>query len=450
MSAMSTTAPRPESKPRPPRLQPLPPPRWTYHQVRKLIHAACFLVFLSLPFFNVVRFDIPRQRFYFAGYELWISEFAIIFFSLLFLMFVVVAMALLYGRIYCGYLCPQTIFSEAAQWWERGVSRFVTRKFIAWPAPRRKLAERAVAIAGLIPGSVFLAFIFISYFVEPRDLLSRLIALDIRTAGGIAGAVVTLIAFLDFTFVRQTFCTTVCPYGYLQGMLVDRNSLLVQYRDPGHVCIECKKCERVCPMDIDIRKSPFQMECTHCGECVDACTDVLGRLGQPTLIHYEWGEQTSGPAAAARPPEPWYKRLGFRDPKRLAVLALLGFYATGLLTALSMRHPVLVQLRPDRGQHLYRELPGGGLANRYRVKLANRGSSKAHVTLRIDGLAGASLSIPDTIALGPDATREAEFEVRVPSGSRLAEVSRFRIITHAAPDNTVDTFETTFLAPRKP
>lgn len=453
MPAMSTTAPRPDAaaggKPRPPRPQPLPPPRWTYHDVRKYIHAACFLIFLSLPFFNIIRFDIPKQRFYFAGYELWISEFAIIFFSLLFLMFVVVAMALLYGRVYCGYLCPQTIFSEAAQSWERRVGKFVTRKFIAWPPARRKLAERVVSLAGLSVASVFLAFIFISYFVEPRDLLSRLIALDIQTAGGIAGAVVTLITFLDFAFVRQTFCTTVCPYGYLQGMLVDKNSLLVQYRDPQHACIECKKCVRVCPMDIDIRDSPFQMECTHCGECVDACTDVLGRLGQPTLIHYEWGQQPGEPVQKAV--EPWYRRAGFRDPKRVAVLAILGFYATGLMTALSMRHPVLVQLRPDRGERLYLQTPGGGVANRYLVKLSNRGSTKAHVTLRIDGLAGASLSIPDTIALAPGETNDTVFEVRLPAGAApTVEVTKFRLITHAAPENTVDTFETTFLAPRKP
>jgi len=108
---------------------PLPPPKWSYHEVRKLIHLACFLVFLGLPFLNVMRFDLPRQRFYFAGFELGISEFSILFFTLLFLMFVIVAVALIYGRIYCGYLCPQTIFSEAAQWWEGRVARFVKMRW---------------------------------------------------------------------------------------------------------------------------------------------------------------------------------------------------------------------------------------------------------------------------------------------------------------------------------
>src|SRR5689334_15322955 len=88
-----------------------PPP--TYHRYRRAIQSACFLIFAALPFFNVMRFDIPRQRFYFAGYELWISEFGILFFTMLFLLYVIAAASMLYGRIYCGYFCPQMIFSEA-------------------------------------------------------------------------------------------------------------------------------------------------------------------------------------------------------------------------------------------------------------------------------------------------------------------------------------------------
>src|ERR1051326_5178566 len=80
-----------------------PPPQSTYHRYRRVIQFTCFLVFVALPFFNVMRFDIPRQRFYFAGYELWINEFGILFFTLLFLLYVVAAASMLYGRIYCGY-----------------------------------------------------------------------------------------------------------------------------------------------------------------------------------------------------------------------------------------------------------------------------------------------------------------------------------------------------------
>src|SRR5689334_23974523 len=105
-----------------------------WHSIRKRVHIACFLIFLALPFLDVMRFDNPRQRFYFFGYDLWINEFAIIFFALMFLMFLVVAMSVFYGRVYCGYLCPQMIFSEGSvslegrllRWaFKRGYSKWV-------------------------------------------------------------------------------------------------------------------------------------------------------------------------------------------------------------------------------------------------------------------------------------------------------------------------------------
>ncbi len=289
-SNVTPKLPRPKVQ----RLPPLPPPDTVYHRIRKRVHLICFLVFVALPFFNVMRFDIPRQRFYFAGFELWISEFGIIFFALMFLMFLIAASAILYGRIYCGYACPQMIFSEWSCSVENWTQKKISRRFPRWGAKLKTTVAKTAWLVVLAVVSIFLAFVFTSYFVEPRDLLSRLLHLDLVTAGGVTGATVTLITFLDFTLVRQKFCTTVCPYGYLQGILQDNESLLVVYRDgqgEQKVCIECGKCVRVCEMDIDIRKSPHQIECVHCGDCIDACEDVLRRVGRPGLIHYAWGNQ---------------------------------------------------------------------------------------------------------------------------------------------------------------
>ena len=155
--------------------------------------------------------------------------------------------------------------------------------------PARTCGSRATSksllylISGLI--SIVLAFVFMAYFVEPRDLLHRLLSLDLKTTGGFAGAVTTLLILLDFLFLRLRFCTVVCPYGYLQGMLADGDTLMVHYRDENRDCIECKKCERICHMGIDIRTSPYQIECVGCGECIDVCNDVLSRLGKQGVIH---------------------------------------------------------------------------------------------------------------------------------------------------------------------
>lgn len=404
-------------------------PGW--HHLRKRVHLICFLAFLALPFFNVVRFDIPRQRFYFAGYELWINEFAIVFFALMFLMFLVVVSSVFYGRVYCGYLCPQMIFSEASVNLESRLRKWVVKKFVHWKPQARNRLQRALFLCLVALASVFLAFIFISYFVEPRDLLRRLLTLDIRTAAGISGVAVTLVTFLDFSLVRLRFCTTVCPYGYLQGMLGDKNTLLVHYRDETHECIECKKCVRVCPMGIDIRKSPFQIECVHCADCIDACDEVLGKLNKPGLIHYVWGEK--GPLAAGRS-QPW-------DARRIIVLLLLLGYASGLAVALSTRRPVLVHVSPERAK-LYRVGSDGRIYNQFRYTIANRGSYPASVSFSIRDLPGATLAIaPNPVPVKPGATLEGAFEISEPASRAHEMVTHFNIVTGA------DTIPMTFLAP---
>jgi cytochrome c oxidase accessory protein FixG len=436
--SVSTTLPRQcDRKP------PAPPQKsFTYHRFRKVIHVVCVIIFFALPFANLMRFDIPRQRFYFFGYELWISEFAIIFFSLMFLMFIVVAMAMLYGRVYCGYLCPQMIFSEASIALESRITRTVN-KYVRWSARPRKVLSKFLFYAMAAAASIILAFGFISYFVEPRDLLHRLLAFDIKTAGGIAGATTTLLTVLDFLFLRQRFCTTVCPYGYLQGMLGDGDTLIVQYRDENRECIECKKCVRVCHMGIDIRTSPYQIECIHCGECIDACVDVLARLGKQGLIHYVWGERGEKLGTGDKS---WYEKLGFRDAKRVVVLLIILFYAAGLFTALSMRRAVLVRIAPDRTT-MYRVGGDGTIYNRFRVQVANRGHSQAIAQLSIEGLPGTRFAdFENAIVVNGGETMEREFEIAAPPSAPLAPgVNHFRLVSRVG--NEKDSEEETFITP---
>jgi len=415
---------------------------FAYHRFRKIIHGICVLIFFALPFANLMRFDIPHQRFYFFGYELWISEFSIIFFSLMFLMFIIAAMAMLYGRVYCGYLCPQMIFSEASIALESKITRTVN-KYAGWGAGPRRILSKTVFYGIAAATSIVLAFVFISYFVEPRDLLHRLLAFDIKTAGGIAGASTTLLTLLDFLFLRQRFCTTVCPYGYLQGMLGDGDTLIVQYRDENRECIECKKCVRVCHMGIDIRTSPYQIECIHCGECIDACVDVLGRLGKQGLIHYVWGERGEKLGTGDKP---WYRKLGFRNAKRVVVLLIILFYAAGLFTALSMRRAVLVRIAPDRTT-MYRVGKDGTVYNRFRVQIANRGHAQAIAQLSIENLPGTRFdNFENAVVVSAGQTVEREFEIAAPPSAPLAPgVNHFRLVSRVG--NETDAEDETFITP---
>lgn len=427
--------------------------KFTIHRHRRLIHLICFLIFALLPFFNVMRFDIPRQRFYFAGYELWINEFGILFFTLLFLLYVVTAASMLYGRVYCGFMCPQMIFSEAAGRMEHWIRRFVNRRFISRPIRQRQIATLAMLYGAVGVASIFLAFVFISYFVEPRDLLQRLLVLDLKTSGGIAGAATTLIIFLDFAFLRQRFCKLICPYGYLQGMLGDNDTLIVHYRDQASGqgpnqkkdCIDCGKCVRVCHMGIDIRKSPYQMECIHCGECIEACDDILGRFGKEGLIHYTWGEKGE---VIADQKTSFLRRIGLRDAKRLVVLLVLVFYASGLTVVLSMRNNVMVRISPVRAK-LYREGADGTIYNTFRLTVANRQSRPAEVTLDLGGLTSAKMDLPQPLQLGAGETVEKVFEIAVPANKLPGGVNHFEISSLATPGEERSSFPMTFITPAK-
>jgi polyferredoxin len=255
---------------------------------------------------------------------------------------------------------------------------------------------------------------------------------------------VTLLTFLDLTLVRLHFCTTVCPYGYLQGMLGDGHTLLVHYRDEGHACIECKKCVRVCPMGIDIRESPFQIECVHCGECIDACREILARVNQPGLIHYTWGEK--GELAGAATGRSWFHRIGIRDAKRVVVLLVLAFYACGLSVALSMRREVLVRVSPDRSE-LYRAA-GDQIANRFRYSIANRGGQRVEVRFTVEQLPGGVVgggSVPIAAPAGESVS--GEFEILAPRAGLREQVSHFTIAATSIPQQEIERIPMTFLAP---
>jgi cytochrome c oxidase accessory protein FixG len=431
----------------PPRKPALSPVR-RYHKFRNTIHLICVLIFVALPFSNLMRFDIPRQRFFIFGQELWINEFAILFFSLMFLLFGIAAASMLYGRVYCSYACPQMIFSEASLAVEDGIRRWVTKHFIHWPPDRRTFASRTLFYASGALASVFLAFVFISYFVEPRDLLRRLATFDIVTAAGIAGAATTLITFLDFAFVRTRFCTTICPYGYLQGMLSDKQTLLVIYRDgeaKQKACIECKKCVRVCHMGIDIRNSPFQIECIHCGECVEACDEVLAKVKKPGLIHYTWGEQG---AMLGSKDEPWWHRIGLRDPKRAVVSFILLFYFTGLMVALSMRHPLQVRVQPDRTS-LYTSNEQGESTNKFRFNVDNRGSVDATLAIQLESTEKALHLTTSQLSVKAGGSVQELIEVAIPPDALQPGVYPITLHTVSEPGAIKASFPMTFVMAKR-
>lgn len=437
MSSSGLTAQAPSSRPT------IPGTR--YHRIRKAVQTICVTIFILLPLFDVMRVDIVRQRFYFFGAELWISEFAILFLTMMFFWIMIAAMAMIYGRFWCGYLCPQMIFSEASVASEQMIARWVRKHLTSVSEKTRKIIAKSGFYVLGIPPSIFFAFVFVSYFVPPLDLFHRLLHLDIRTAGGIVGASVTAITFFDFAFLRQRFCISICPYGYLQNMLADRHTLLVHFHDPNHQCINCAKCARACPMGIDIRKGSHQLECTHCAECVDACSTVLGRINRATVVNYGWGDSGEGVEENNK----WYRRIGLRDGKRIVILALLAIYAIGLSVVISMREPVLVRIMPNR-MTLFTLSSDGLVHNRFRIVASNRSHTPKQLTLSLEGLPqGRILEASVPLQLEPGETIQSEFDVAAPAGALQPGVNHMRILASVAEQKT-GVFEETFISPMDP
>ncbi len=415
------------------RRAPLPAREKPHRPLRKRIHLVCFLVFLLLPCTNLMRFDLPRQRIYLFGAELAISEFSILFFTLMFLMFVLVAGAIVYGRIYCSYACPQMIFSE----WSLSLERWAKARL-----PRRPAAARGLFFAVLGAASVALAFVFTSYFVSPMDLLSRLGHADLVTVGGITGASVTVLTFLDLAFLRLKFCTTICPYGYLQGIVQDRKTLLVAYQDPQSACIDCGRCVRVCEMGIDIRRGPYQIECVHCGDCVDACEDVLRKVGHEGVVQYAWGE------AGARGREPFLRRIGLRDAKRAVILAVMAGYLTALALAVALHKTVMVRITPDRTT-MFQLLPDGRVANRVRLDLANRSSRPVDVRVWVAGLPGAQVGLDSPLRLAPGESLERTFDLTAKAWPGAQELNPIQVLAQSSDQSNPEVSEMMFIMPAK-
>jgi len=221
---------------------------------------------------------------------------------------------------------------------------------------------------------------------------------------GGAWAVLGAILFLDLAFLRHRFCATVCPYAKLQGALFDRKTLTIAYdarRDAD--CVECRKCVRVCPTGIDIRRG-LQMECIACAECVDACGPIMARLGKRNLVGYAWGEPGGG-----------------RRLLRSATVALAALTAacTGLAAAaISARSELDLAAASVPGISA-RRTPDGRTANAYDVSLTNRGRAPLELDLALSAGGERGALVPDAVRLAPGEHRRVRVlaAVRLPDGA---------------------------------
>lgn len=248
--------------------------------LRRLVEALQAFLIIGLPFLRIkgesaLRFDVPSLRLHFFGASIWMDEFFIVLVALIFFTFLIAFVTLVFGRIWCGWLCPQTVLVD--------FTRFLDR------APGRGLIYRTLSYAAVFLMSALVAASLTWYFVSPYDFFGGLLTGELGTVVWGSWIVLTGVLFLNFTFLRHTFCATVCPYAKMQSSLFDNRTLVIAFdRRREEECMNCEACVRVCPVGIDIRKG-LSAACINCAECIDTCSDIMARKKRSALIGYFFG-----------------------------------------------------------------------------------------------------------------------------------------------------------------
>lgn len=370
---------------------------------RRVVAYTLMVVFFIIPYLRMggkplILLDLPRRQFILFGTTFLPTD------TLLFmLLFVSVAIAIflltaLFGRVWCGWACPQTVYLEflfrpLERWLEggrTGTLRIDARKGLSG----RRLLKYAVYLVL----ALFLAHTFLAYFVGVEQLAQWVRRSPVEhPTSFLVMAGTTALVFFDFTWFREQTCLVACPYGRLQSVLLDRQSLIVGYDtrrgEPRgkHIkdraagagdCIDCQACVLTCPTGIDIRDG-LQMECIHCTQCADACDTVMTKIGKPTgLIRYSSRDVLEGRGRHLLRP-----RVVLYPLALLVAVGLLGFN-------LAVRQDAEVTILRGIGAPFSFDADGK-VVNQIRIRVRNRTDQERRYTISLLGAEGARLIAPD-------------------------------------------------------
>lgn len=343
---------------------------------RRAVGWALIALFVSLPFVRVagkpaVFLDVAERQFVFVGRTFLATDGVLLMFLMLSIFVGIIFLTALVGRAWCGWGCPQTVYMEF-------LFRPIERLFEGKRNDQLRLDKKGGGIRRVLKNitflavSVFVANVFLAYFVGTQRLAKWMTSSPFEQPGGFAVMAVTaLLVFFDFAYFREQMCTVICPYARLQAALFDKNSLVIGYDEPrgeprhkgkpvagAGDCIDCSACVTTCPTGIDIRKG-LQLECIACGQCIDACDSIMEKIHKPTgLVRYASQNNLAGLKSAVL------------RPRVFAYVAIL----TGLLTALIFAGQTRANsdVTVLRGIGAPFVLQGETVRNQLRVKIESR------------------------------------------------------------------------------
>jgi cytochrome c oxidase accessory protein FixG len=354
---------------------------------------------------QAVYIDLVNARAYWLWIEIWPQEVYILTGILIMAAVALFFVTSMFGRVWCGYFCPQTVWTDLFVWVERIVQgdRNARQKLQKAPWSFEKLYKLAIThfiwlvIAWCTAGS------FVLYFNDAPTLVRSFFEFDVSpTVLGFIGGL-TFSTYLMAGFAREQVCTYMCPYARFQSAMFDRDTLIIGYDEKrgeprgkhkkgdswkgrGH-CIDCTACVQVCPTGIDIRKG-LQMECIACGLCVDACNDIMDKIDMPRgLIRYDTINHMEAKAKHKKD-----QRFHLWRPRTFYYGTILAIVGCIMLSSLILRAPMELHVLHDRNP-LFIQLSNGEIRNGYIVKILNKTHEHRTYQLSFEGLPDASLEI---------------------------------------------------------
>ncbi|MDX1500129.1 MAG: cytochrome c oxidase accessory protein CcoG, partial [Woeseiaceae bacterium] len=367
-----------------------------------------FLPWLDRAGRQAVLFDLPARKFHLFGLTLWPQDFPYLAVLLIIAAFSLFFFTALAGRLWCGFACPQTVWTEAFIWIEQFTegARSQRMKLDRAPWSWNKLWRKGAKQFLWITFALWTGFTFVGYFTPIRELGANLLAADVGGWTLFWGLFYSFATYGNAGYMREQVCKYMCPYARFQSAMFDRDTLIISYdagrgeprggrkRSADHKamglgdCIDCTLCVQVCPTGIDIRDG-LQYECIACAACIDACDSVMDRMNYPRgLVRYTTENALEGkPTRVLRP--------------RVFVYAILLLVLAGALVySMATRMPVILDVIRDRNA-LYREVGDGLIENSYTLKIVNQHEAERLFHVTVDGVAGLALrGIDGTVTVG--------------------------------------------------
>ena len=435
-------------------------PSGRMHNKRKLATVLYLLIFFSLPFIKVnghpvFLINVLERRFILFGQIFWPQDFFIFALGMILFIVFIALFTVVFGRVFCGWACPQTVFMEMVfrkiEYWIEGDA--AEQKMLAKaPWNTDKIIKKSSKWVAFWIVSFIIANTFLAYLIGVDELKQMIREpLSMHIGSFVTLVVFTTVFFFVYLWMREQVCTVICPYGRMQGVLLDRDSVIVAYdygrgeqRGKFHKneqrtigdCIDCNACVRVCPTGIDIRNGT-QLECTNCTACIDACDRMMTAVGLPTgLIRY-------ASEANIAEKRPW--KFTWRMKAYSVVMALL----LGVLAfLLASRSDVGVTLLRTPGQ-LYQEQPNNQMSNLYNYKLLNKTFKEKELRLLPENFHGTIKLVGETALKVPkDGITTGTMFVYMDVNDMKGRKTQIKIGVYDG-DKKISTITTSFLGPFK-